>query len=121
MTENSAAGLFMLKAEVSVTVTREEHHQFALSRYPVSGDAVRRVAVELAWCTINFGKYKGERAVEIRLDGERVGELTYAMSQRCGNVVDTVVGHGRRPGCVAVVHVGKRGIEVELLLPRNTS
>jgi hypothetical protein len=121
MTENSAAGLFMLKAEVSVTVTREEHHQFALSRYPVSEDAVRRVAVELAWCTIDFGKYKGERAVEIRLDGERVGELTYAMSQRYGNVVDTVVGHGRRPGCVAVVHVGKRGIEVELLLPRNTS
>lgn len=121
MTENSAAGLFMLKAEVSVTVTREEHHQLALARYPVSGDAVRRVAVELAWCTVGFGKYKGERAVEVRLDGERVGELTYAMSQRYGPVVDAVLNRGGRPGSEAIVRVGKRGIEVELMLPRDTS
>jgi hypothetical protein len=121
MTENSAAGLFMLKAEVSVTVTREEHHQLALTRYPVSGDAARRVAVELGWCTVGFGKYKGDQAVEVRLDGERVGELTYAMSQRYGPVVDAVLNRGGRPGCEAVVHVGKRGIEVELMLPRDTS
>jgi hypothetical protein len=121
MTENSAAGLFMLKAEVSVTVTREEHHQLALTRYPVSGGAARRVAVELAWCAVGFGKYKGDQAVEVRLDGERVGELTYAMSQRYGPVVDAVLDRGGRPGCEAVVHVGKRGIEVELMLPRDTS
>src|SRR4051812_20929661 len=116
MTENSSAGLFLLQAEMSVTVTREEHHQPALARYPVSGDTVRRVAVELAWCTIGFGKYKGERAVEVRLDGERIGELTYAMSQRYASVVDAVLGRAGRPGCEAVVHVGRRGIEVELLL-----
>ncbi|MFD1046950.1 hypothetical protein ACFQ1S_16060 [Kibdelosporangium lantanae] len=121
MTENSTAGLFMLKAEVSVTVTREEHHQLALTRYPVSGNAVRHLAVELAWCTVGFGKYKGEQAVEVRLDGQRVGELTYAMSQRYGPVVDAALDRGGRPGCEAIVHVGKRGIEVELMLPRDTS
>ncbi|TCO48137.1 hypothetical protein [Actinocrispum wychmicini] len=121
MTENSSAGLFMFRPEVTVTVTREEHHQSALSRYRVGAGASRRVAVQLAWCTIGSGKYKGERAIEVRLDGERVGELTYAMSQRYGLLLDTVAGRGGRAGCEASVFLGKRGIEIELLLPRDTS
>jgi hypothetical protein len=36
----------------------------------------------LEFCTIAKGKYKGQRAIEVRLDGRRVGELTRAMSER---------------------------------------
>jgi hypothetical protein len=55
--------------------------------------------------------------LEARLDGQRVGELTALMSQRYGPTVDSVLRRGERPGCVARVVRGKRGVEVELRLP----
>ncbi|MEV4320104.1 hypothetical protein [Actinocrispum sp. NPDC049592] len=121
MTENSSAGLFMLAPEVSVTVTREEHHQQAFARYPVREGMSRRVAVELTWCTIASGKYRGERAIEVRLDGYRVGELTYAMTQRYAPMLAQVTDSGRLPGCTGLIHPGQRGTEIDLLLPRPTS
>lgn len=120
MTENSPAGLVMLGAEVTVTVTREEHHQAALARYPVAPGAQRQVAVELTWCTITSGKYRGQPAIEVRLDGARVGELTYLMSQRYAAFLTQVTSHGARPGCQAVIQRGARGLEVVLRLPRPT-
>jgi hypothetical protein len=119
MIENSSAGLMMLGAEAAVTVTREEHHQDVLARYPVAAGRQRHVAVELAWCTIGSGKYRGQPAIEVRLDGHRVGELTHLMSQRYAQLVSRVVDHGRRPGCEAVVQLGARGLEVVLQLPRH--
>ncbi|MET0136527.1 MAG: hypothetical protein ABW215_23310 [Kibdelosporangium sp.] len=121
MIENSSAGLFMLRSEVTVTVTREEHHQQVLARYPVDHGSSHRVAAELAWCTIESGKYRGQYAIEVRLDGYRVGELTYAMSQRYGAIMRMVADRGHRPGCEAVVHLGKRGIEIDLQLPSETT
>jgi hypothetical protein len=118
--ENSSAGLHMFEPAVPVTVTREEHHQHILARYPVTGEATRRVAVELAWCTIESGKYQGHQAIEVRLDGSRVGELTYAMSQRYAPFVHPVSARGGRPGCEALIHLGKRGIELDVYLPRHT-
>lgn len=120
MIENSSAGLTMFEPAVAVTVTREEHYQHILGRYPVAGDVTRRVAVELAWCTIESGKYQGLHAIEVRLDGSRVGELTYAMSQRYAPFLHPVCAQGARPGCEAVIHLGKRGIELDLYLPRHT-
>lgn len=118
--ENSVAGLVMLQPEVTVTVTQEEHHQQALFRYGVSSDQRRRVAVELGWCTILSGKYRGQQAVEVRLDGHRVGQLTYAMSRRYATDVQRILGTGGRPGCEALVFHGARGIELELRLPRRS-
>lgn len=120
MIENSVAGLVMLQPEVTVTVTQEAHHQQALSRYGVSADQRRRVAVELGWCTITSGKYRGQRALEVRLDGQRVGQLTYAMSHRYAADVERIAGSGGRPACEALVFNGARGIELELRLPRRS-
>ncbi|SMC52841.1 hypothetical protein SAMN05661093_00384 [Kibdelosporangium aridum] len=114
-------GLFMLPAEVTVTVTREEQHQQALGRYPVAAGVARQVAAELAWCTIETGKYRGERAVEVRLDGMRVGELTYAMSERYQDLLTEITARGHQPGCQALVYIGKRGIEVSLRMPKVES
>lgn len=113
MTENSSAGLVMLSNEVAVTVTGEEHHQAVLARYPEQ----RLVAVELGWCTIRSGKYRGQQAVEVRLDGRRVGELTHLMSQRYGGFVSHVLAQGGRPGCAAVIQRGERKLEIVLRLP----
>ncbi|RSM79449.1 hypothetical protein DMH04_31165 [Kibdelosporangium aridum] len=111
-------GLFMLPAEVTVTVTREEQHQQALARYPVAAGVARQVVAELTWCTIETGKYRGERAVEVRLDGMRVGELTYAMSERYQDLLTEITARGHQPGCDALVYIGKRGIEVSLRMPK---
>jgi hypothetical protein len=104
----------MLNAEVPVTVTGEEHHQGVLARYPDGS-----VTVELRWCRIHSGKHRGQNAVEIRLDGHRVGELTYLMSQRYGPLLDQVSARGGRPGAEAVIERGPRGVQVVLRLPRE--
>lgn len=119
MIENSSAGLVLFEAEVTVTVTREEHHQRELARYAVPAGRERYVAVELGWCTIGSGKYRGQQAIEVRLDGYRVGELTYLMSQRYAPLVGQVTAEGGRPGCQAAVVRGARGLEVTLRLPRS--
>lgn len=121
MVENPSSGLVVVAAEVAVTVTREEHHQQVLGRYPVAPGGQRRVVVELGWCAIAAGKYRGEQAVEVRLDGQRVGELTWLMSQRYGDLVSGLLGQGARPGCEATVTRGARGLEIVLHLPRDPS
>jgi hypothetical protein len=121
MVENSTAGLVMVAAEVAVTVTGEERHQNVLAHYiPVPGRE-RRVAVELAWCVVSTGKYKGKRAIEVRLDGARVGELTYLMSQRYAPVVTSVNAHNGRAGCEAVIERDARGLQLTLRLPRDAN
>ncbi|PRX50947.1 hypothetical protein B0I33_10198 [Prauserella shujinwangii] len=122
MVENWSEGLVMLgtgTAGTTVAVTREEHHQDVLARYPVAPGGQRHVAVELGWCVIGSGKYRGEHAIEVRLDSARVGELTYAMSQRYGPLVAHVAAQGGRPGCEAVIREGNRGLEMVLRLPRD--
>jgi hypothetical protein len=102
MTENSTAGLTMLDAERSVVLSGAED-QDVLGKVRSSPVALELVPV-------------GPR-LEARLDGQRVGELTALMSQRYGPTVDSVLRRGERPGCVARVVRGKRGVEVELRLP----
>jgi len=120
MVENSSAGLAMLRPEVTITVTREEEHQRILARYPIAVGQERRLAVALTWCRISTGKHRGEHAIEVRLDGYRVGELTYLMSQRYGPVIGQVAARGDRPGCEAVLQHGPRGLELTLRVPRAT-
>ncbi|SDC13150.1 ubiquitin family protein [Actinokineospora iranica] len=119
MVENSSAGLVMLAAEVTVAVTREEHHQSVLARYPVAPGSQRQVAVELGRCVVGSGKHRGKPAIEVRLDGRRVGELTHLMSQRYGALVAQVTDAGGRPGCAATIQSGPRGLELVLRLPRD--
>lgn len=111
----------MVAGEVTVTVTREEQHQNALARYAPAPGRERRVAVELAWCVITAGKYKGQRAIEVRLDGNRVGELTYLMSQRYAPVVAQVNARGGRAGCEAVIERDAKGLQLTLRLPRDAN
>ena len=109
----------MVADDVAVTVTREEQHQNVLSRYAPAPGRERRVAVELVWCVISAGKYQGERAIEVRLDGHRVGELTYLMSQRYASLVTSVHAHGGRAGCEAVIEPDSRGLQLTLRMPRD--
>ena len=96
----------------TVTVTREEDHQAVLGRYPLG-----RATVELGFCVVGEGRYRGERAVEVLLGGERVGELTFRMSERYAALVGAVRAAGGVPRCAATLTAGARGRQVELLLP----
>jgi hypothetical protein len=119
MFENSSAGLVMVTGDVPVTVTREEHHQSVLARYAPTPGRERGVTAELVWCAIAAGKYKGQRGIEVRLDGQRVGELTFLMSQRYAPLVTQVHAHDGRVGCEAFVAGDARGLQLTLRLPRD--
>lgn len=113
--ENSAQGLSMLEPEHKVVVTGEEHHQADLARWAPRADGrPRRVAAELGFVT----GPRGRRVIEVRVDGRRVGILTVLMSERYAPHVFDVQRRGGRPGCVAMVVHGRRGlVEVQVYLP----
>jgi hypothetical protein len=75
------------------------------------------VIAALSFCRIESGKYRGQEAIEVRLDGARVGELTYAMSQRYGDRVRALIGQGLAVTCEAFTIRTARGVEVGLRMP----
>lgn len=110
----AAASAAVLPPDREVVVTREEDHQDVLATHHRPGAAPTPVTVELWSSTVTRGKYRGDYAVEVRLDGRRVGELTAAMSARYRHLVD-VVGPVRCRG--VVTHDGRRGFQVDVKLP----
>ncbi len=107
----------LLGGEHPVTVTKEERHQAVLARHLSTDGRARQMAAELGFCRIAEGKYRGGRAVEVRVGGERAGELTVRMSERYAPLVEAVLAGGGRPVCEAVLAGGSRGAQVELRLP----
>jgi hypothetical protein len=103
----------ILAPEREVVVTREEDHQDVLAEHHAPGRPPTSVTVELCSSTVSRGKYRGDYAVEVRLDGARVGELTAAMSARYRHLVD-LAGPVR---CRGVIDHGGRGFQVDLRLP----
>ena len=103
----------ILAPEREVVVTREEDHQDVLAGHHAPGRPPTSVTVELCSSTVARGKYRGDYAVEVRLDGARVGELTATMSARYRHLVD-LAGPVR---CRGVIDHGARGFQVDLRLP----
>ena len=103
----------ILAPEREVVVTREDDHQDVLAEHHAPGRPPTSVTVELCSSTVSRGKYRGDYAVEVRLDGARVGELTAAMSARYRHLVD-LAGPVR---CRGVIDHGPRGFQVDLRLP----
>ncbi len=115
---NLARDLEILDADRNVTVTGEEKHQETLESIAAGRDPVA-VFASFAPCKIAKGKYAGAEGVEVRIDDDRVGELTKAMSDRYGPVVRAVAAGGRTPGCDALVMTSDRGYQVEVHMPRQ--
>ncbi|WP_433785254.1 hypothetical protein ACQPX6_02740 [Actinomycetospora sp. CA-101289] len=102
-----------LAADEQVTVTREEDHQDVLARHHRAGATPTSVPAELWSSRVSAGRHRGDFAVEVRVGGQRVGELTAAMSARYRHLVD-VAGPVR---CRGVVTYGDRGYQIDLRLP----
>ncbi|WP_424189571.1 hypothetical protein ACOBQX_13250 [Actinokineospora sp. G85] len=107
--------------ERTCSVTREEEHQDTLAAHaPVAGQRSRDVLATLDFCAITSGRYQGERAIEVRIDGRRVGQLTYAMSLRYERPVRELLATGVEVTCCAVTRRTHDGVRVELKLPQVT-
>lgn len=115
----SADGLHMLPAEHLMTVTGEEEHQDVLEEIPDRGGPVMLpVVATLHACTIPRGKYTGETGVEVRLEGQRIGELTKHQADRHLPTIGSLIETGRVPGGDGTLYPTGQGRQVELRLPR---
>ena len=86
----------------AIQVTCEEQHMDVLGRFVSDRD--RHLAVTLHAIDVQkTPRSTAYRAVEVRLDGQRVGELTKGMSEKVIDVVDFIAGKGRLPLCRAVL------------------
>lgn len=113
------SGSVLLRSDWTCTVTKEADHQEMLSRYrPNSPTRPRELIASLGICKIQSGKYEGQDAIEVRIDGHRVGQLTYAMTQRYIDVVTPLLNRGLHVTCEAMTLRTDKGIQVELRLPR---
>ncbi|MFS8101903.1 HIRAN domain-containing protein [Lentzea alba] len=107
-----------MPAEHQVTVTGEEAHQHVLHRV-VNGRTPVHVIAELRDCRIARGSHVGEHTLEVLLEGERIGQLTYAMGLRYCDMAQEWRTRTGRALCEAVItNEGTRGLQAKLLLPK---
>jgi hypothetical protein len=111
-------GLALLHADWTYTVTKKEQHQDVLQRHaPEPGADSREVVATLGFCDITTGKYKGQKAIEVGIDGDRVGQLTPTTSFQYAEVVSGLLDRGLTPACTAHVSAGDKGLEVTVSVP----
>ncbi|MDT7786938.1 MAG: hypothetical protein QOF58_5357 [Pseudonocardiales bacterium] len=107
-----------MPAEHQVAVTGEDAHQLVLHRV-VNGRTPVHVIAELRDCRIARGSHVGEHTLEVLLEGERVGQLTYAMGLRYCDMAQEWRARTGRALCEAVItNEGTRGLQAKLLLPK---
>ncbi|MDX8149666.1 hypothetical protein SK854_46615 [Lentzea sp. BCCO 10_0061] len=107
-----------LPAEQQVAVMGERAHQHVLHRV-VNGRTPVHVIAELRDCRIARGSHTGEHTLEVLLEGESIGQLTYAMGLRYCDMAQEWRARTGRALCEAVItNEGTRGLQANLLLPR---
>jgi len=117
--QHPTVDLSILAPEREVAVVEAEHHQAVLAGYaPPPGEPPRRLVAELVRAPVSGGGWVGRPGVEVRIDGERVGELTYRTAQDYLPILEVLMTRGERVGCRALVKHGRHGlVEVELRVP----
>ena len=95
-----------------------------LSGARVSSDLIARVTrrmvdwVTLHPVTIESGRHAGEPGVEVRLEGERIGEFSATVGARYRPVVDAAAALSKTALARARLRDDERGIELDVLQPR---
>ena len=107
-----------LPAEHQVAVVGEQVHQYVLHRV-VNGRTPAHVIAELRDCRIVRGPHTGEHTLEVLLEGECIGQLTYTMGLRYCDIAQEWRARTGRALCEAVItNEGTRGLQANLLLPK---
>jgi uncharacterized protein DUF2510 len=103
----------------AVQITGEEHHMDALRTFGLGGDP-RHVAATLH--VVEEPRRTGDpvRVIEVRLDGQRVGVMTKAMSEQIHDLVTYVAECGRTPVARAVVKGPDLRADVSVFVARTS-
>ncbi|APU15616.1 hypothetical protein UA74_17940 [Actinoalloteichus fjordicus] len=113
-------GVAILHGERTCAVTQGGKHQDVLQRYaPADRQGRQSVTASLHFCVIGSGKYRGKQAIEVRLRGRRIGQLTYATTLRYRGIVQEIIDRGSTATCQASIRNTDKGIQVELLMPSD--
>jgi hypothetical protein len=107
-----------LRGSWMTNVSGEEFHQDVLEPLAAAADTLAYLFATLAICEIANGKYAGLQAVEVRINGQRVGELTRAMTERYWPDVEHALASGRSVIAEAILRREAK-IEVYLLMPAH--
>jgi hypothetical protein len=102
-----------------VQITGEEHHMDALRTF-VLGSVPRHVASTLHLVDEPRRSGGTTRVVEVRLDGERVGVMSRAMSDQIGDLVKFVVAQGRVPVARAIIQGSDLRADVTVHVARTS-
>lgn len=103
----------------SATVTGEEQHQDVLAA-AIRNKPYSIELFSLGFCKIAKGKSVGLDAIEVFLDGQRVGQLTRMITERYENAVEQIVADGKVPYAQGVIQPqGERGLQVTLMMPEG--
>lgn len=109
----------VIPAGGSIQVTGEENQMETLTRYV--GDAPRHLAVTLHLVQeARTPRATPHEAVEVRLDGRRIGVLTKHMSEQVRDLVAHIESRGRVAVCRAVLVGSPLRAEVTLKVCRST-
>lgn len=116
---NSADGLRIVEGDKSVAVSQlGDHHdvlEAALEGVPPRDGSYPPFVCELAQGTVASGKHEGKPSIEVRLNGQRIGELTQKMTSRYWHLLD-----GTRVGCEATIKRREDGtLDVRAKLPET--
>ena len=109
---NDPSGLELLDADDMIVVSGSKDCAEVAARYRPQ----TRIVTVLDFCPVPSGKYKGQRAVQVTLDGRRLGQLTPTMSQRYAGYVTAAYQRGEVPGSEALVEDDGR---VQVLMPQE--
>ena len=103
----------------AVQVTGEEHHMDALRAFAL-GSAPRHVAATLH--VIEEPRRTGDpaRLVEVRLDGERVGVMSKAISDQIHDLVTYVASKGKAPVARAIIRGSDLRADVAVNVARTS-
>ena len=108
----------MLPGGAVIHVTGEDQHMDVLGAYVADRDRYLAVTLHMVE-EVRSERSTPYRAVEVRLDGRRVGVLTKGMSEKVADIVDFVAQRGRIPVCRAVLKGSPLRAELVLYVAKS--
>lgn len=116
---NTADGIEVVDCDRTVAVSRSRDHIDVIERAvggldPDEFGQYPPLVCQLVEGVVSRGKYEGEPSIEVRLDGQRIGELTQTMTDRYWHLL----ADGSWVGCeVVICREEDGGLDVKAKLP----
>lgn len=116
---NSVAGSeILLESERFIEVDGTEDHQEFICSHPGRYQNDDYTEFTLDYCVSRRPKDRGNKAIEVRLEGVRVGELSKYDTDTYNNIVGPILGRECIPSCLGEIsHDAEEGWKIGLRMP----